>query len=106
MLSGDVCRERVGGEGKTARGETKFLSETLLSPWLYLSRVCVGAVPSKTHHARDMAASNLQLHASAHLIGQECKESNYSFLLCKKQSMDPAACLTEGASVKKCVDNL
>mmetsp|Transcript_15952 Transcript_15952/g.49990 ORF Transcript_15952/g.49990 Transcript_15952/m.49990 type:complete len:103 (+) Transcript_15952:48-356(+) len=53
-----------------------------------------------------MAASSAQLHASAHLIAKECKGPNYQYLLCKKQSLNPAACLAEGAGVKTCVDDL
>ena len=50
--------------------------------------------------------SSSTLNAVAKLIPLYCGDENRSFLMCKKSSRDPAACLAEGTNVTACVFKL
>lgn len=40
------------------------------------------------------------------LIHERCSQANLNFLKCKDANGDPAECLSQGAEVKACVENV
>lgn len=46
------------------------------------------------------------LIASAKFIGRECASVNKAFLLCKKNSENPADCVEQGDLVTQCGNNV
>lgn len=51
-------------------------------------------------------ATSSELYASAQLLGAACKSENRAYLLCKQNTPNPKACLSEGSAVTGCGDAL
>lgn len=63
-------------------------------------------LPSDIPQVAEIGATSAALETAAFFIGAHCKEVNEDFMLCKKESADPAHCLKEGRRVTRCAQDL
>ncbi|ELU45904.1 hypothetical protein AG1IA_00072 [Rhizoctonia solani AG-1 IA] len=67
-------------------------------------------LPSDVPHVDEIGVTSAPLKSAAFFIGAHCKEYNgmqtHDFMLCKKESPDPAHCLKEGRRVTRCAADL
>ncbi|CAE6425574.1 unnamed protein product [Rhizoctonia solani] len=63
-------------------------------------------LPSNVPHVDEIGVTSAPLKSAAFFIGAHCKEYNDDFMLCKKESPDPANCLKEGRRVTRCAADL
>jgi NADH dehydrogenase (ubiquinone) 1 alpha subcomplex subunit 8 len=75
---------------------------------IFVNKVYVekAPLPSDVPHVSEIGATSAALETAAFFIGAHCKEVNEDFMLCKKESADPAHCLKEGRRVTRCAQDL
>lgn len=54
----------------------------------------------------EINATSAPLQSAAYALGEYCKSSSDAYMVCKRDSSDPGACLEQGKAVTQCAFDL
>ncbi|KAK4691340.1 NADH dehydrogenase (ubiquinone) 1 alpha subcomplex subunit 8, partial [Phenoliferia sp. Uapishka_3] len=63
-------------------------------------------LPKSIPHVDEIGVTSAPLKSASFFIGEQCKDYNEDFMLCKAESRDPEHCLKEGRKVTRCAQDL